>query len=824
MRKLTKKYLLTTFALSTAFCGLLGVNSLTTKADGEVDPFSSFTGIVDVQVRSDNPAGIRFVTEVSADQLATAESFGTLVIPKALLDDFQNLVVENDDAANIVAEKWLDEEQTAYAGVIVGSDENGAFVDLPTTFYDDVLVARSYAIVDGEAVYSPTFVEQSIAQVAADALYHGDTNAFLQEIVNVVVPSLAWDVEEVKLNVLGESAAASITTDVKGLIVKYESTDENVAKYVDGKIVPVGEGTASIVASIGSTQATIDVEVGARKFADGVLNDFLSIKDSGGGNWHGYNTPAVVNLAEKGLAAPTAADGYTGPLTKQSAVEWKVNGQGQVSNWINLYNFYENINSYRNSDYIEIWIYMDMAECNSQMHSTIYTTVAGAWGTNGSNSGAAVWENYYNNNGLPALQKWSKITLTVAELKASMATNDIEYGGLGIALRPIVDASKGASVYLYSVELHTTPIHYFAEGEVVQDFTSTANFGYGGWAKGATPVVVELANAGLSAPTATDGYTGKVTKTTVMNLTFASDSQCSPYLPMPNVFQNIDYCNDLDYISIWVYFDAVSATTFTQANIYAATDKNFLIGSNTGNVVAYQYGKVETNKWVELKYTIAQLKASMKEGHSYNGFGFYLGTHNDANLKNRSIYYYVAEYHEYKFENPSVNFVDTNVLKNTPWGGHGSVEAVATPAAIGVPAGKTDNGTLVKKTCNGSGEAWFELTTGWHTANELAAVLDDNDVIRFWVYIETTATQVNKHFFRLAPNRTWGNNTAGRDTADGVAIGEWTAWDITGAELKAELALYTHASTDVSFLLLLRTATQAKTNYYFHSAEIVKVD
>lgn len=820
MKNSMKKYLLSTLALSTAFCGLLGVKALGAKAD-EPNPFENF-GIADVNVRTDDIAGIRFVTDVTADQLAAATQFGTVVIPKAKLQDgdIANLVVENEDVANIVTEKWLDEEQSAYAGVIVGKNADGELINLPEEFYDDVLVARSYAVVGGEYVYSTKFVEKSIAQVASEELIHED-NAFLQSIVDEVVPSLAWDVDALELYMLGESAAASITTDVKGLTVKYESTDENVAKYVDGKIVPVGEGTAAIVASIGSTTASVEVKVGARQFASGVLNDFLSTQDSGGGNWHGYSTPTVINLADKGISAPTTADGYTGPLTKQSAVEWKVNGQGQVSNWINLYNFYENINSYRNSDYIEIWIYMDMAECTAQMHSTIYTTVAGAWGTDGSNSGGVAWDNYYNNNGLPALQKWSKITISVAELKASMATNDIKYGGLGIALRPMVDASKGASVYLYSVELHTTPIHYFAEGEVVQDFTSTENFGYGGWAKGATPAVINLTDAGLSAPTATDGYTGKVTKTTVMNLTFASDSQCSPYLPMPNVFQNIDYCNDLDYISIWVYFDAVSATTFTQAKIYAATDKNFLIGSNTGDPVAYQYGKVATNKWVELKYTVAQLKASMKEGHSYNGFGFYLGAPNDANLKDRSIYYYVAEYHKYS---SSVNFVDTNVLKNTPWGSHGSVEAVATPAEIGVPEGKTDNGTLVKKTCNGKGEAWFELTTGWHTAKELAAVLDDNDVIRFWVYVETTATEVNKHFFRLAPNRDWGKNTAGRDTADGVAIGEWTAWDITGAELKAELALYTHASTDVSFLLLLRTATQAQTNYYFHSAEIVKVD
>lgn len=274
MKKMTKKYLLSTLALSTAFCGLLGVNALTTKADGEVDPFANFR-IADAEVRANDPSGIRFVTTVSADQLAAADSFGTVVIPKALLQDgdVANLVIENTDAANIPTEAWLNEEQTAYAGVIVGGNEEDGFVSLPATFYDDVLVAKAYAVVDGEVVYSTNYVEASIAQVAADALNAGDTTEFLQDIVDYVLDDeLAFSVTSVETDIGADPVVATLET--KGLNAKVDSSDKDVAYWADGK-VHVGKktGTAIITASIGDAVASIEVKVDERVYEYGVISD-----------------------------------------------------------------------------------------------------------------------------------------------------------------------------------------------------------------------------------------------------------------------------------------------------------------------------------------------------------------------------------------------------------------------------------------------------------------------------------------------------------------------------------------------------------------------
>lgn len=260
MKKLTKKYLLSSFAFSMAFCGLLGVNALQTKAD-EYDPFEDFAIVEDAEIRTENPVGIRFVTEVSEEQLALASEFGTLVIPKALLQDgdIANLTVSTEDAAKIVAEKWLDEEQTAYAGVIVGGNEEDGYTSLPASFYDDVLVARSYAVVDGDVVYSTNYAESSIAQAAAIALKSEQTE-LLQSIVNhVLADDFAFAKSELTLTT--DSAPTAVALETKGLSAVITNSNPAVASYANGKVTALSIGETTITAKIGEQTATLKVTV-----------------------------------------------------------------------------------------------------------------------------------------------------------------------------------------------------------------------------------------------------------------------------------------------------------------------------------------------------------------------------------------------------------------------------------------------------------------------------------------------------------------------------------------------------------------------------------
>ncbi len=260
MKRTTKKYLLSTLALSTAFCGLLGVKAFGAKAE-EPNAFDSFAIENEAEVRTEAPVGIRFVTMVSAEQLAAAEEFGTLVIPKTLLNG--DLEIDTENAAKIVAESWLDEEQSGYTGVIVGAKDGDDFTDLPESFYDDVLVARSYAIVDGEAVYSENVVEQSIAQVAAISLNAGEQSALLQEIVDYVLgQDFAFAQTELSLTV--DAEPTEVALESKGLAVEFENSNPNVASYADGKVTALNLGETTITAKIGekttSLKVTVDLE------------------------------------------------------------------------------------------------------------------------------------------------------------------------------------------------------------------------------------------------------------------------------------------------------------------------------------------------------------------------------------------------------------------------------------------------------------------------------------------------------------------------------------------------------------------------------------
>lgn len=287
MKNSTKKYLLSTLALSTAFCGLLGVKALGAKAD-ETNPFDSFAIESEAEVRTEAPVGIRFVTMVNADQLAAAEEFGTLVIPKTLLDG--ELEIDTENAAKIVAEKWLDEEKSGYTGVIVGEKNGEDFTDLPEEFYDDVLVARSYAIVDGVAVYSENVVEQSIAQVAAISLNAGEQSKFLQEIVDYVLgQDFAFAKTEISLTVDAEPTAVALES--KGLAVVLENSNPNVASYVNGKITALNAGETTITAKIGekttSLKVTVDLPAleGTKVMswnADTIAENVAQVKDGDG--------------------------------------------------------------------------------------------------------------------------------------------------------------------------------------------------------------------------------------------------------------------------------------------------------------------------------------------------------------------------------------------------------------------------------------------------------------------------------------------------------------------------------------------------------------
>lgn len=282
MKKTTKRYLISSLVLSTAFFGLLGANSIAANADGS--PFNNFV-ISEVQVRNADPVGIRFVTDLTPEQKAAATEFGTLVIPVDLLTDENSdeavngfdLTYATENAAKIETLKWLDEDGLSYAGTIVGSytDEN-VWEDLPKTFYGRELVARAYAIVNEEPVLSTNYLQKSIAQASAEILASEKEDAkepIHQTIVDYVLnDEFGFDTDGVQMELGADPVAVALEN--KGLETVVTSGDDEIAYYANGKIYAgTKSGTTEITAKIGNQTSVVSVQVQDRTYAYGEISD-----------------------------------------------------------------------------------------------------------------------------------------------------------------------------------------------------------------------------------------------------------------------------------------------------------------------------------------------------------------------------------------------------------------------------------------------------------------------------------------------------------------------------------------------------------------------
>ena len=204
-------------------------------------------------VRLSTPAGLRFQSKVEESLVSEGATFGTVVIPKAVLGE-NELTVETTSVRHIPQEKWATdnvkennphdyEEGYAYF--------NAVLTEIPAEHYDKVIVARSYVYLNGVYYYSEQ-VERSIAQVAAFAIQDGYTEEVLFEYVDTALQEETLSIEaqvEVKeglssqLNLMGN----------KGYVAIWQSADTNIAKVdKNGKVTAIRPGQVTITAKIGN--------------------------------------------------------------------------------------------------------------------------------------------------------------------------------------------------------------------------------------------------------------------------------------------------------------------------------------------------------------------------------------------------------------------------------------------------------------------------------------------------------------------------------------------------------------------------------------------
>ena len=213
-------------------------------------------------VRLSTPAGLRFQSKVSDGMVEMGATFGTLIIPRAVLGE-EELTVETAMVENIEQTQWATDivKENNPAAYEEGYEYfNAVLTDIPAEHYGTEIVARSYVYLDGVYYYSDE-VERSIAQVAAYAIQDGYTDSVLYTYVDT---ALANEVKTLERQViLGENSVYQLTlSGVKNYVAVWSVDDDSVLTIdKNGKITARQAGVARVTAQIGTTVLYCEVIV-----------------------------------------------------------------------------------------------------------------------------------------------------------------------------------------------------------------------------------------------------------------------------------------------------------------------------------------------------------------------------------------------------------------------------------------------------------------------------------------------------------------------------------------------------------------------------------
>jgi hypothetical protein len=213
-------------------------------------------------VRLSTPAGLRFQSKVSDGMVEMGATFGTLIIPRAVLGE-NELTIETAMVENIEQTLWATDtvKESNPAAYEEGyAYFNAVLTDIPAEHYGTEIVARSYAYIDGVYYYSEE-VERSIAQVAAFAIQDGCTDEVLYNYVDTALadetPTLEREV------IISENGTYQLTVSGTRNYVAVWAVEDNSIVSVgrNGKITALTSGETYITAKIGSTVLRCQVVV-----------------------------------------------------------------------------------------------------------------------------------------------------------------------------------------------------------------------------------------------------------------------------------------------------------------------------------------------------------------------------------------------------------------------------------------------------------------------------------------------------------------------------------------------------------------------------------
>ena len=311
--ELRKKVLgLTALAFATTLgFGVAGINA----SAAESTQTAKFEMVVGAQVRTADPAGIRFLTDVNEaykTELAKTYSTETYTWVWGTELTFTD-VEENSWTVDAVTEKWLDNDTRWYT----------TLVGIPDTDYLTEITAESYVkIYDAENTLVDTKTvsnaqTRSIAYSASWALNDGYDQEILYAYTKAI-PNTSVELDkESESVVVGTEIQLTATVQPAGYGIAWRSSDESVATVdKNGKVTAVCEGTATITATLGNATDSYELEVTESPESQ-LIKTFYYRKDASTHIYHEnfVNTKGVVSADNFAYGSSNLGDGNTNSST-----------------------------------------------------------------------------------------------------------------------------------------------------------------------------------------------------------------------------------------------------------------------------------------------------------------------------------------------------------------------------------------------------------------------------------------------------------------------------------------------------------------------------
>ena len=299
-RKKLLTLILSLFLACGVICGTLAFEPKAKAEDSNPEWLSSFTMLAGAEVRTADPNGIRFTTEISATEynalMAKVESgeyqaveFGTLICPMEFAENGAITSESNANVTKIVRESWdveynptLQTDVYQYNGDLIGLTDADLVREYQALGYCTITSADGNAVTyyatvenEGDNVRSPLYV------AAYNVVNYENNDDYLLSMIDVAMEGKTLTLSKTSANLNWKQEIdfpLVATVDGVEVSVVYYVEDESIASYENGKLTALQAGSTNIVAALIGAEGVYTAKVPVTVSVDTSRFDGLEAK------------------------------------------------------------------------------------------------------------------------------------------------------------------------------------------------------------------------------------------------------------------------------------------------------------------------------------------------------------------------------------------------------------------------------------------------------------------------------------------------------------------------------------------------------------------